>query len=98
MLMLASRASLVSPNSEIRTADVASDYDATLKAFKGYDTVIHLAAIPNPVGKDDWKVHNNNINSAFNGFHAAGKLGIRKVCYASSVNAIGLSYSHRTRV
>lgn len=82
------------PNSEMRTADVANDYDTTVKAFKGCDAVIHLAAIPNPVDKDNWKVHNNNVNSAFNGFHAAGKLGIKKVCYTSSVNAIGLLYSN----
>lgn len=83
------------PNSEMRTADVANDYDATLAAFKGCDAVIHLAAIPDPVDKDDWKVHNNNVNSAFNGFHAAGTLDIKRVCYASSVNAVGLSYSNR---
>lgn len=83
------------PNSEMRTANVADDYDATLQAFRGCDAVIHLAAIPDPVGKDDWLVHNNNVNSAFNGFHAAGKLGIRRVCYASSVNAIGLAYSNQ---
>lgn len=35
---------------EMRTADAASDYDATVNAFKGCDAVIHLAAIPNPVG------------------------------------------------
>jgi nucleoside-diphosphate-sugar epimerase len=83
------------PNSEMRTADVASDYDATRKAFEGCDALIHLAAIPDPVGKEDWRVHNNNVNSAFNGFHAAGTLGIQRVCYASSVNAVGLSYSNR---
>lgn len=44
-------------NSEMRTADIANDYDATVKAFRGADAVIHLAAIPNPVDKDDWKVH-----------------------------------------
>ncbi|KAJ9481588.1 hypothetical protein VN97_g11883 [Penicillium thymicola] len=67
------------PNSEMRTADVANDYDATLKAFTGCDALIHLAAIPDPVGKEDWKVHNNNVNSAFNGFHAACELDIRRV-------------------
>jgi nucleoside-diphosphate-sugar epimerase len=41
------------PNTEMRTADAASDYDATLEAFKGCDAVIHLAAIPNPVDKSD---------------------------------------------
>ncbi|PWY67879.1 UDP-galactose 4-epimerase [Aspergillus heteromorphus CBS 117.55] len=81
------------PNSEMRTADTASDYEATVKAFKGCDAIIHLAAIPDPVDKDDHKVHNNNVNSAFNGFLAAGELGIKRFCYASSVNAIGLEYA-----
>lgn len=43
-------------NTEMRTADLASDYDATVKALKGCDAVIHLAAIPNPVGTEDHKV------------------------------------------
>ncbi|KAI1141454.1 putative UDP-galactose 4-epimerase [Hypoxylon sp. FL0543] len=81
------------PNSEMRTADASSDYDATLKAFEGCDAVIHLAAIPDPVGKPDHVVHNNNTNSAFNGLRAAAELGIRRFCYASSVNAIGLAYA-----
>lgn len=50
------------PNSEMRTADAASDYDATVKAFSGCDALIHLAAIPNPVDKSDSLVHNNNVN------------------------------------
>lgn len=83
------------PNSEMRTANVANDYDATVEAFKGCDAIIHLAAISDPIGKNDWYVHNNNVNSAFNGFHAAGSLGISRVCYASSVNAIGLAFSNR---
>ena len=83
------------PNSEMRTADVAADYDATVKAFQGCEAVIHLAALPNPLGKPDWQVHQNNVNSAFNGLRAAAELGITRVCYASSVNAVGLAYSQR---
>lgn len=83
------------PKSEMRTADVASDYDATVKAFKDCDAVIYLAAIPNPVDKPDWQVHQNNVQSAFNGFRACGELGIKKICYASSVNAIGLAYANQ---
>lgn len=81
------------PNSEMRTADAATEYDATVTAFKGCDAVIHLAAVPNPLGKADWQVHQNNVNSAFNGLRAAAEVGIKRVCYASSVNAIGLAYS-----
>ncbi|KAI1614218.1 putative UDP-galactose 4-epimerase [Exophiala viscosa] len=82
-------------NSEMRTADAASDYDATVKAFSGCEALIHLAAIPDPVDKSDSLVHNNNVNSAFNGFRAAAENGIKKVCYASSVNAIGLAYANQ---
>ena len=81
------------PNTEFRTADISGDFQQTLKAFKGCDAIIHLAAIPNPVDKDDSMVHSNNVNSAFNGFRAAAELGIKKICYASSVNAIGLAYA-----
>lgn len=82
-------------NSEFRNADIANDYDATVNAFKGCDAVIHLAAIPSPVDKPDSLVHSNNVQSAFNGFRACGELGIKKICYASSVNAIGLAYANQ---
>lgn len=59
------------PNSEMRTADVALNYDDTVKAFKGADAIIHLGAVPNPLDKDDYYTHNNNTNSAFNGMRAA---------------------------
>ncbi|EAL84855.1 NAD-dependent epimerase/dehydratase family protein [Aspergillus fumigatus Af293] len=83
------------PRSEMATADVANDYDACLKAFKNCDAVIHLASIPDPVDKPDHTVHNNNVNSAFNCFRAAAELGIKRFCYASSVNAVGLAYANQ---
>ncbi|GFF81323.1 NAD-dependent glucose-6-phosphate dehydrogenase [Aspergillus lentulus] len=83
------------PDAEMRTADVAMNYQQTVEAFRGCDAVIHLAAIPNPVGKDDYVVHNNNVDSAFNGLRAAAEVGIKRFCYASSVNAIGLAFSNR---
>ncbi|KAL8286802.1 hypothetical protein RQP46_004330 [Phenoliferia psychrophenolica] len=54
---------------------------------------LHLAAIPDPVGKDDHYVHNNNVTSSYNAVHAAAALGIKRFVYASSVNAIGLAFS-----
>lgn len=81
------------PNSECRVADTAGDYEGFLRALDGCDALIHLAAIPNPVNNSDAVVHSNNTNSAFNGFRAAGELDIKRICYASSVNAIGLAYA-----
>lgn len=43
----------------------------------------------------DSVVYANNVNSACNGFRAAGELGIKRICYASSVNAIGLAFSNQ---
>lgn len=40
-------------------------------------------------------MHANYVNSASIGFRACGELGIKKICYASSVNAIGLAYANQ---
>lgn len=82
-------------NSELKTLDIANNYQDTISAFRGCDAVIHLAAIPDPVGKEDCTVHSNNVNASFNGFRAAAEVGIKKFCYASSVNAIGLAFANR---
>lgn len=73
-------------------ADIA-DYPALLAAFAGCDAVIHMAAIPWPFRDPDYLVHNNNVVGSYNVMRAAIEVGIRRICQASSVNAIGLSYS-----
>ena len=55
--------------------------------------VIHMAAIPSPVRHPDHVVHNNNVVGSYNALRAAVEHGIMRICQASSVNAIGLSYS-----
>ncbi|ORY01277.1 putative UDP-galactose 4-epimerase [Clohesyomyces aquaticus] len=81
---------------ETRTVDLAKSYKDTLKAFQGCDAVIHLAAIPRRGGHPDWEVHANNVRAAFNGFRACGEVGIKKICYASSVNATDFVYSNKS--
>jgi UDP-glucose 4-epimerase len=70
-----------------------SDYDRLVEAFDGCDAVIHMAAIPSPNRHPDHVVHNNNVVGSYNALRAAVEHGIRRVCQASSVNAIGHSYS-----
>ena len=70
-----------------------SEYDTVLKAFEGYEAVIHMAAIPAPGHHPDHIVHNNNVVSSYNALRAAVEVGIKRVCQASSVNATGLAYS-----
>ena len=69
------------------------DYDAILAALAGCDAVIHMAAIPFPFRDPDHVVHNNNVVGSYNVMRAAVEAGVRRICQASSVNAIGLSYS-----
>lgn len=69
------------------------DYDALVAAFRGADAVIHMAAIPSPGRHPDHVVHNNNVVGSYNVLRAAAEHGIKRVCQASSVNAVGLSYS-----
>lgn len=73
-------------------ADI-TDYDDLENAMRGSDALIHMAAIPTPHNNPDYVVHNNNVVGSYNALSIAAKLGIRRVCQASSVNAIGLQYS-----
>jgi nucleoside-diphosphate-sugar epimerase len=70
-----------------------SDYYGLVRAFAGCDAMIHMAAIPSPFRQPDHVVHNNNVVGSYNAMRAAIENGIMRICQASSVNAIGLSYS-----
>lgn len=74
-----------------------SEYDKLVEAFAGCDAVIHMAAIPSPGHHPDHIVHNNNVVGSYNALRAAVEHGIMRICQASSVNAIGHSYSRRPR-
>ncbi|MBX0331380.1 NAD(P)-dependent oxidoreductase [Oscillochloris sp. ZM17-4] len=73
-------------------ADV-TDYDSFLAALGGCEGLIHMAAIPSPGHHPDHVVHNNNVAASYNALRAAAELGVRKVCQASSINAVGAAYS-----
>jgi UDP-glucose 4-epimerase len=70
-----------------------TDYDQVVKAFAGCDALVHMAAIPSPFRHPDHEVHNNNVVGSYNALRAAVENGIMRICQASSVNAIGLSFS-----
>ncbi len=72
-------------------------YQDVEKAFRKCDAVIHLAAIPTPHLAPHYEVHNNNVTGSYNALYAAASLGIRRVCQASSINAIGAAYSRAPR-
>jgi nucleoside-diphosphate-sugar epimerase len=74
-----------------------SEFEKLVAAFAGCDALIHMAAIPSPGRHPDNVVHNNNVVGSYNALQAAVDNGIMKICQASSVNAIGHSYSRNPR-
>lgn len=82
------------PNIRFVEADIG-DYDALVAAFSGCDALIHMAAIPSPGHHPDHVVHNNNVVGSYNALRAAVEVGITRIVQASSVNAIGLSFSRK---
>lgn len=73
-----------------------ADFDALVRALDGVDGIIHLAT--QPAGSaHDVVVHNVNVVGSYNVLQAAAELGIKRICMASSVNAIGLTFSREPR-
>lgn len=70
-----------------------TEYADFEQALQGCDALVHLAAYPSPHGRPDHEVHNNNVVGSYNALSAAARLGINRVCQASSINATGAIYS-----
>lgn len=78
-----------------------TDYGQVLDALSGsrdgeqpgpVDALVHLAAIPAPGLAPDIETFRNNIVTTFSVFHAAIRLGIRTIVYASSETVLGLPF------
>lgn len=74
-----------------------TDYASLRDALEGCEGLIHLAAINGPGREPDHVVHNNNVVASYNALRAAAEVGIRRVCQASSVNAVGGRFSRWPR-
>ncbi|MGQ0601391.1 MAG: NAD-dependent epimerase/dehydratase family protein [Anaerolineales bacterium] len=77
-------------------ADVC-DFGEVVAALRGCDAVIHLAAHRSPLNNPDSVVYIENTAGSYNTLSAAATLGIRRVCLASSINAIGGAFSRTPR-
>ena len=73
----------------------STDFGQVVAVMKGVDAVIHMAAIPNPLGAPEHEVFRVNMASDWNVLEAAEIHGIRKVVKASSINAVGAVFSKR---
>jgi nucleoside-diphosphate-sugar epimerase len=66
-----------------------SDLGKMMKTCRGYDAIIHLAAILNPEDHPPGVAYMNNTMISYNVLWTAAELGIQYVCLASSINALG---------
>lgn len=75
----------------------AHDYDALLQACRGVSSIVHLAGIPGPLSLPAQVIHNTNVAASYNVLCAAVELGLTRIVMASSVNAIGSTWSRAPR-
>ena len=69
-----------------------NDLGQTIEGMRGYDAVIHLAAIPAPDLQPDGVTFSTNISTTYNVFQAAVTLGMTRVVWASSETTLGLPF------
>jgi nucleoside-diphosphate-sugar epimerase len=69
------------------------DFGQFIASIRDCEALIHLAAIRSPGNHPDPVVYADNTLSSYNALSAASALGIKRVCLASSVNAIGGAFS-----
>lgn len=73
---------------DVHIADLAVWDPAWVQHFAEVDTVVHLAANPNPM--PDWfELLESNMDTVVNVFNAAAQQGVKRVLYASSNHAMG---------
>ncbi len=66
-----------------------ADLDVDRRAVSGAHSVLHLAADPSPRADFYASLLDRNVKATYNVLHVAAETGVRRVVFASSVNAIG---------
>ena len=84
------------PSPDYLSVDV-TNFGELVASISGCDAVIHLAAYRSPLNHPDPLVYTNNTAASYNILYAAATLGIKRVCLASSINAIGGAFSRAPR-
>lgn len=92
------RALPATPNWEVQSMIMDTrDFGQFVACLRGCDALIHLAAIRAPTNHPDPVVYADNTLGSYNALSAAATLGIKRVCLASSINAIGGVFSRSPR-
>ncbi len=71
---------------------VVDAFSSVDNRYDGIDAVVHLAAIPAGGLETDSATFFNNMNSTFNVFQAARRVGIKRIVYASSETLLGIPF------
>lgn len=84
---------VTSPDREVRVLQTdLTDYGQAIDALHGVEAVVHLANIPADRLRPPVATFNANVAMNFNVFHAAARLGLRAVVWASSETTLGLPF------
>lgn len=59
----------------------------------GLDAVVHAAALPSPGAGTEDEVFTNNVAAAYQVIYAAGRAGIKRIVYISSLSALGIAWA-----
>ena len=87
----------VRPGVRYEQADL-TDAEAVARVAEGAEAIVHLAAIPSPLGREPEDVFANNMTSTFNVVEAAIRQDAQKVIYSSSGSALGFAFRFREMV
>ena len=85
------------PGVRYEQADL-TDAQAVARVTDGAEAIVHLAAIPSPIGREPEEVFANNMISTFSVVEAAIRQGARKLIYSSSGSALGFAFRFRDMV
>ncbi len=87
------RVDVSGPADEVVTGDLR---DSSLaEAMTDIDAVVHAAALPSPGAGTEDEVFTNNVSAAYQVLYAAGRAGIRRMVYISSLSALGIAWAER---
>ncbi|ALS29218.1 epimerase [Paenibacillus sp. 32O-W] len=70
-----------------------NNFGEVAAAMRGADAVVHLAAVPAPLGLPHHLIFANNTVSTYNVLEAASMLGIRKAVLGSSESSYGFAWA-----
>jgi nucleoside-diphosphate-sugar epimerase len=79
---------------EVSSGDLR-DPEHVRELVSGMSAVVHAAAIPAPMLGTEQEIFANNVLSTYQVLDGAGRAGVPRIVYISSMSALGFAYSER---